>query len=194
MLDKEHPNTLISMNNLAVVLGRQGRYAEAERMHQQTLQLREKVLGKEHPDTLNSRTGLALVRQRIAALTSETATSVDSETASRPPDFAHTTPVPPLNSPTKTSSAPTTRSSNRPISASNPEDNYRRELEGEGEPRTAQHTTPSNEPSGHLPRLGLTRLGTLVQHAHPPTGSRLSALGSQLLLSEVALQGPGGHS
>ena len=30
MLGKEHPSTLTSMNNLALVLSRQGRYEEAE--------------------------------------------------------------------------------------------------------------------------------------------------------------------
>jgi hypothetical protein len=36
------------------VLGRQGKYAEAESMHRQTLATREKVLGVEHPDTLTT--------------------------------------------------------------------------------------------------------------------------------------------
>ena len=45
MLRKDHPDTLQSMNNLAVSLSEQGKYAEAEAMHQQTLQLRETVLG-----------------------------------------------------------------------------------------------------------------------------------------------------
>ena len=54
VLGKEHPNTLSSMNNLALLLNRQGKYDEAEPIHRQTLALREKVLGKEHPDTLLS--------------------------------------------------------------------------------------------------------------------------------------------
>ena len=33
VLGKEHPETLASMNNLALVLGQQGKYKEAERMH-----------------------------------------------------------------------------------------------------------------------------------------------------------------
>jgi Tfp pilus assembly protein PilF len=36
------------------VLVRQGKYAEAEAMQQQALQVRNKVLGPEHPDTLAS--------------------------------------------------------------------------------------------------------------------------------------------
>ena len=57
----EHPDTLHSMNNLAVVLNTQGKYDEAEKLHRQTLQLREKVLDKEHPNTLDSMNNLALV-------------------------------------------------------------------------------------------------------------------------------------
>ncbi|KAK4162839.1 putative kinesin light chain [Cladorrhinum sp. PSN259] len=62
---KEHPDTLISMDNLASVLGRQGKYKEAEQMHRQALQLLSKVFGKEHPDTLGSMHNLAgvLIRQ-----------------------------------------------------------------------------------------------------------------------------------
>ncbi|KAK0745442.1 P-loop containing nucleoside triphosphate hydrolase protein [Schizothecium vesticola] len=61
VLGKEHPSTLGSMNNLALVLDSQGKYEEAEQMHRQALQLREKVLGKEHPSTLGSMNNLALV-------------------------------------------------------------------------------------------------------------------------------------
>ncbi|KAK3341084.1 hypothetical protein B0T25DRAFT_329824 [Lasiosphaeria hispida] len=60
---QEHPDTLTSMNNLALVLRGQGKYQEAEQMHRRALQLREKVLGQEHPDTLTSMNNLALVLQ-----------------------------------------------------------------------------------------------------------------------------------
>ena len=43
---KDHPDTLVSMNNLAFLYQSQGRYAEAEPLYQQALQLREKVLEK----------------------------------------------------------------------------------------------------------------------------------------------------
>ena len=59
MLGKEHPSTLISMDNLAVILDKQGKYKEAEEMHQRVLLLRERVLGKEHPHTLSSMNNLA---------------------------------------------------------------------------------------------------------------------------------------
>ena len=41
----------MSINNLGIVLFRQGKYEEAEAMHQRALQGREKVLGPEHPHT-----------------------------------------------------------------------------------------------------------------------------------------------
>jgi tetratricopeptide (TPR) repeat protein len=47
------------MINLAESLCQQGKYAEAEAMHRQTLQLQETVLGKDHPDTLASMMNLA---------------------------------------------------------------------------------------------------------------------------------------
>jgi tetratricopeptide (TPR) repeat protein len=61
VLGPEHPSTLNSMNNLALVLDSQGKHEEAEQMHRQTLELEEKVLGQEHPSTLSSMNNLALV-------------------------------------------------------------------------------------------------------------------------------------
>jgi tetratricopeptide (TPR) repeat protein len=52
-------NPLMSMMNLASSLDQQGKYAEAEAMNRQTLQLKETVLGKDHPDTLMSMMNLA---------------------------------------------------------------------------------------------------------------------------------------
>jgi len=60
VLGKEHPDTLTSMNDLAQALSDQRDYVEAEKMHRETLALREKVLGKEHPHTLTSINNLAL--------------------------------------------------------------------------------------------------------------------------------------
>ncbi|KAL5867143.1 hypothetical protein ACKVWM_007998 [Pyricularia oryzae] len=61
VLGPENPSTLNSMNNLALVLYRQGKYEEAEQMHRKTLALYEKVLGPENPSTLNSMNNLASV-------------------------------------------------------------------------------------------------------------------------------------
>jgi tetratricopeptide (TPR) repeat protein len=60
-LGEEHPNTLGSMNNLAVLFQRQGKYEAAEPLYKETLRLSKKVLGKEHPDTLTSMDNLALL-------------------------------------------------------------------------------------------------------------------------------------
>ena len=61
VLGLEHPDTLVCMNNLGVVLDNQGKYEEAEALNRQTLQLRMKVLGHEHPDTLKSLSNLTAV-------------------------------------------------------------------------------------------------------------------------------------
>ena len=61
MLGPEHPDTLTSMNNLAIVYYEQGKYAQAEALHSQTLEIRRRVLGPEHPDTLASMNNLAIV-------------------------------------------------------------------------------------------------------------------------------------
>ncbi|KAJ9663362.1 hypothetical protein H2198_000879 [Neophaeococcomyces mojaviensis] len=63
-LGLEHPDTLTSMNDLALVLSNQGKYEQAEEMHGQTLEVQKKVLGHEHPDTLTSMNNLALVLSR----------------------------------------------------------------------------------------------------------------------------------
>ncbi|KAI4599602.1 hypothetical protein KJ359_001699 [Pestalotiopsis sp. 9143b] len=61
VLGPEHPDTLASMNNLALVLRSQGKYEEAEEMHREELELTKLVLGPEHPSTLDSMNNLALV-------------------------------------------------------------------------------------------------------------------------------------
>jgi len=61
LFKEKHPETLTSMNEIGVVLSNQGKYEAAEKMHRETLQLSEKVLGKEHPETLTSMNNLALV-------------------------------------------------------------------------------------------------------------------------------------
>jgi tetratricopeptide (TPR) repeat protein len=61
ILGKEHPDTLSSMHELAVVLGDQGKYKEAEKIYRETLILKKKILGGEHPNTLSGMHGLAVV-------------------------------------------------------------------------------------------------------------------------------------
>jgi hypothetical protein len=50
VLGKEHPDTLISVNNLAELYTAQGRYREAEPLLKRALEARERVLGKERAD------------------------------------------------------------------------------------------------------------------------------------------------
>ena len=59
VLGDEHPDTLSSMNNLAVLYWNQGRYDEAEPLYLETLETRKRVLGDDHPDTLSSMNNLA---------------------------------------------------------------------------------------------------------------------------------------
>ncbi|KAN0102737.1 hypothetical protein V8E51_011050 [Hyaloscypha variabilis] len=64
VLGEGHPDTLASMNNLALIYEQQGEYAKAETLrtlHQQTLELKKQVLGEGHPDTLGSMSNLAEV-------------------------------------------------------------------------------------------------------------------------------------
>jgi len=65
VLGKEHPSTPTSINNLAGVLSRQGKYGQTEEMYRQALGLREAVLSKEHASTLPSVNNLANMRKRF---------------------------------------------------------------------------------------------------------------------------------
>ena len=54
MLGPENLDTLNSMNNLASVYFDEGKYAQAEALSNQTLEIRRRVLGPEHHYTLKS--------------------------------------------------------------------------------------------------------------------------------------------
>jgi tetratricopeptide (TPR) repeat protein len=58
-LGGQHPDTLISVSNLASVLQYQGKYDDAEKLNRRALEGREKELGNQHPDTLTSVYNLA---------------------------------------------------------------------------------------------------------------------------------------
>jgi tetratricopeptide (TPR) repeat protein len=60
MLGAEDPDTLMTMGNIALTLGCQERWIEAEKMHKEELAIVEKVLGKKNPQSLISRGNLAL--------------------------------------------------------------------------------------------------------------------------------------
>lgn len=52
-----------TLNNLAVLYGKRGKYREAEPLCKRALEIREKVLGKEHPDVAKQLNNLALLCQ-----------------------------------------------------------------------------------------------------------------------------------
>jgi tetratricopeptide (TPR) repeat protein len=58
-LGEQHPDTAISLNNLAVLYEAQGRYDEAEPLYQQALAIMRERLGEQHPDTATSLNNLA---------------------------------------------------------------------------------------------------------------------------------------
>ncbi|KAJ4176011.1 hypothetical protein NW767_015588, partial [Fusarium falciforme] len=59
LLGEEHPDTLSSMNNLALIFSGKGRWKEAEELLVGVIETRKRVLGEEHPDTLLSMANLA---------------------------------------------------------------------------------------------------------------------------------------
>ncbi|KAI4247881.1 MAG: hypothetical protein L6R42_009493 [Xanthoria sp. 1 TBL-2021] len=59
VLGERHPDTLISMGNLALTYGHQGRWKEAKELEVAALEIRKRVLGEEHPHTLISMGNLA---------------------------------------------------------------------------------------------------------------------------------------
>ena len=60
MRRKVHPAPLVGVNSFASSLDRQGKYAEAEVMSRQMLQLQEMVCRKDDPATLASVKNLAI--------------------------------------------------------------------------------------------------------------------------------------
>ena len=67
VLGGEHPDTLTSVNNLASLYARQGRYAEAEPLYQRAVSGAEKVLGPEHPDTQLYRRNLEALQSKMSS-------------------------------------------------------------------------------------------------------------------------------
>lgn len=59
VLGSDHPDTLASMDALAVAFNSENRYAEAEKLNREVLAVRRRVLGAENPDTLTSMFHLA---------------------------------------------------------------------------------------------------------------------------------------
>ena len=63
VLGPDHPDTALSLNNLALLLQDQGDLAGARALHERALAIREKALGPQHPDTAESLNNLALLLQ-----------------------------------------------------------------------------------------------------------------------------------
>ncbi|ORY50598.1 TPR-like protein [Rhizoclosmatium globosum] len=59
VLGQDHPDTLSSLNNLALLYKSQGKYEQAEPMYIECLETSKRVLGQEHPDILSSLSNLA---------------------------------------------------------------------------------------------------------------------------------------
>jgi hypothetical protein len=58
---ERHPDTIRSMADLAATYHQQGRYAEAEPLTSQALDLRRGVLGERHPDAFQAMYDLAVI-------------------------------------------------------------------------------------------------------------------------------------
>jgi tetratricopeptide (TPR) repeat protein len=61
----DHPDTLMTMDNLAQCYADLGRHAEALKLREETLALRKAKLGADHPDTLQSMDNLAIIYQHL---------------------------------------------------------------------------------------------------------------------------------
>ena len=59
--EKAHTDIAVSLNNLATLYYRQGRYDEAERLQLEVLKLYKEVLGIKHPDTISAMANLASI-------------------------------------------------------------------------------------------------------------------------------------
>ncbi|EUC57783.1 nephrocystin-3 protein, partial [Rhizoctonia solani AG-3 Rhs1AP] len=65
VLGKDHPDTLLSMYNHALVFSGLGRYEDARTLQSQVLDTRKQVLGNSHPDTLLSMNNFANIHSDL---------------------------------------------------------------------------------------------------------------------------------
>ena len=72
-MGEDHPNTLISRNNLASAYESAGRLNEAITLYEQVLTARTRILGKDHPDTLATLNALASAYKAAGFLQKATA-------------------------------------------------------------------------------------------------------------------------
>ncbi|KAH8814629.1 hypothetical protein DL96DRAFT_1752984 [Flagelloscypha sp. PMI_526] len=62
----EHPDTFMSMNNLAKTYSELARHAEALKLNEEVVELCRRILGLEHPNTLTSMSNLAITYSNLA--------------------------------------------------------------------------------------------------------------------------------
>ena len=67
ILGDDHPDTFVSLDNLALLLFRMGAYDRALPLYEQRLVKRRGILGDDHPDTMQSLNSLALLFSRQGA-------------------------------------------------------------------------------------------------------------------------------
>jgi CHAT domain-containing protein len=67
-LGGNHPTTANSINNLAELYTRQGKYTKSEPLYLRALSITEKALGPDHPDTASSLNNLAILYNKKGAL------------------------------------------------------------------------------------------------------------------------------
>lgn len=58
-----YPFTIQTLNNLAVLYGKRGKYKDAEPLCKRALEIREEALGRDHPDVAKQLNNLALLCQ-----------------------------------------------------------------------------------------------------------------------------------
>src|SRR5207248_6544652 len=61
----EHQDTIRSMSNLGSTLAHMGKYAEAQKVELEALEIQRRVLGPEHPDTAASTYNLACIAAHL---------------------------------------------------------------------------------------------------------------------------------
>lgn len=70
-LGPDHPDTALSLNNLAFLHYDEGNVTEAARLMRRALAIREARLGAKHPDTESSRESLAVILAALVGSSSE---------------------------------------------------------------------------------------------------------------------------
>ncbi|MDR3080997.1 MAG: tetratricopeptide repeat protein [Streptomyces sp.] len=84
----DHPDTLLTRNNLANSYSDAGRAQEALNLREQVLTDQERILGPDHPDTLRTRHNLAALREATAGLPQPGGTQPGTSSPSSPPSTA----------------------------------------------------------------------------------------------------------